>query len=68
MPIVCRASNCIFVGVPLCQSFPLFDIHNIINNYGTGRNSDYIDLNVNFAVTVVKAATILRFFPPFLKP
>ena len=68
MPIICRAINCIFVGAPLCQSSPSFDIHKIIYNHGTGRNPDYTDLNVNFTIKVVKAATILRFFPPFLKP
>ena len=47
---------------------PLFDIQKTITNCGTGRNPDYLDLNVNFTITVIKAATILRFFPPFLKP
>jgi len=72
MPIVCRASNRIIVGAPLCQSSPLFDVqvHKIfnLNNYGTGRNSDYMDLNINFTITVMKAALILRYLPPFLKP
>ena len=68
MPIICRASNVTFVGTPLCQSLPLFHIHRIIDNYGTGRNADYMDLNVNFTITVIKAATILRLFPTFLKP
>ena len=26
MPVICRASNRTFVGAPLCQSLPLFDI------------------------------------------
>jgi len=46
----------------------LFDIHEILNDCGTGRNPDYMDLNVNFTITVIKAAAILRMFPSFLKP
>ena len=68
MPIVCRANNCTFVGAPLCPSLPLFDIHKIFNKYGTGRNPDYMDLNINFAVAAAKAAAVLRYFPRFLKP
>jgi len=68
IPIICRASNCTFVGAPLCQSLPLFNVHKIFNNYGTGRDPDYIDLNVSFTTTVIKAAVILQMFPPFLKP
>ena len=67
IPVICRASNCTFVGAPLCQSLLLFGIHNIFN-YGAGRNPDYMDLNIKFAITVMKAAKNLRYFPSFLKP
>lgn len=33
-----------------------------------GRNTDFIDLNVNFTLTVAKAAAILNVFPTFLRP
>jgi len=33
-----------------------------------GRNLDYQDLNLTFAINVVKFATIIRFFPKPLKP
>lgn len=50
MPIVCRASNRIFIGVPLC------------------RDADLMDINVEFTVTVIKAASVLYLLPEFLKP
>jgi len=50
MKVVCRASNRIFVGLPLC------------------RNSDFVDLNVQFTIDVVKTAFILQMVPTFLKP
>ena len=58
--------------VPLLELFDvspsLYLQHSIINNYGAGQEPDYIDLNVNFTNTVIKAATIVQYFPPFLKP
>jgi len=50
MKVVCRASNRIFVGLPLC------------------RNPDFMGLNVQFTVDIVKTAFILRMVPDFLKP
>ncbi|KAI9431120.1 cytochrome P450, partial [Lactarius indigo] len=48
--VVCRVTNRVFVGAPLC------------------RNRDYQVLNLNFAINVMKFATIIRVFPEFLKP
>ncbi|KAG5644943.1 hypothetical protein DXG03_007408 [Asterophora parasitica] len=50
MEIVCRTSNRLFVGLPLC------------------RDPDYISLNIEFTVDVMKAATAINLFPTFLKP
>ncbi|KAF8816993.1 cytochrome P450 [Phlegmacium glaucopus] len=50
MTVVSRASNRIFVGLPLC------------------RNPDFVALNVQFTVDVIKTAFILRMVPDFLKP
>ena len=33
-----------------------------------GRNQDYVTLNLNFAVNVLKFATIISMFPKPLKP
>ncbi|KAI0000304.1 cytochrome P450 [Russula vinacea] len=48
--VICRTSNRIFVGVPLCQ------------------DHDYQNLNLTFAVNVVKFGLIIGMFPKPLKP
>ncbi|KAG8219264.1 cytochrome P450 [Butyriboletus roseoflavus] len=48
--VVCRTSNRIFVGLPLC------------------RDPDWIDLNIQYTLDVVKGAAIIRRFPQLLKP
>ncbi|KAK7446303.1 hypothetical protein VKT23_014509 [Stygiomarasmius scandens] len=50
MQIVCRTSNRLFVGLPLC------------------RDPDWINLNIQFTIDVMKAAQIIKLFPDFLKP
>ncbi|KAK7060436.1 hypothetical protein VNI00_001201 [Paramarasmius palmivorus] len=49
MKIVCRTSNRVFVGLPLC------------------RDPDYIELNINFTLELVKAAIAIKAFPTPLK-
>ncbi|KIJ07003.1 hypothetical protein PAXINDRAFT_91095, partial [Paxillus involutus ATCC 200175] len=48
--VVCRTSNRIFVGLPLC------------------RNPDWIDLNVQFTLDVVKGGLIIGLVPKVLAP
>ncbi|KAF8330122.1 cytochrome P450 [Amanita rubescens] len=48
--IVCRTSNRMLVGLPLC------------------RDPDYLELNKQFTVDVIKSTRILRLFPHLLKP
>ncbi|KIJ13791.1 hypothetical protein PAXINDRAFT_80408 [Paxillus involutus ATCC 200175] len=48
--VVCRTSNRIFVGLPLC------------------RDPDWIDLNIQFTLDVVKGGVIIKLFPKFLAP
>lgn len=33
----------------------------------TGRDKDYIDLNIRFTIDVIKAANVIRMFPDLLK-
>ncbi|KAK0220338.1 cytochrome P450 [Armillaria fumosa] len=54
LQIICRASNRVFVGLPLLIP--------------QGRNREYIDLNINFTVNVTAYAHFLNLFPSFLKP
>ena len=39
-----------------------------LNRCLIGRNQDYLDLNLNFTLNVIKNATILRMFPRPLRP
>ena len=67
--VICRATNRVFVGVPLCpRSFPGSLFVQSERMRCLGRNRDYQDLNLTFAVNVVKYGTIISFFPKFLKP
>ncbi|THH31099.1 hypothetical protein EUX98_g3096 [Antrodiella citrinella] len=50
MEVVCRTSNRIFVGLPLC------------------RDPDFMSLNIEFTVDVVKSALMINLFPQFLRP
>ena len=66
MKVVCRASNRIFVGLPLCTWLLLLEYYYVLSF--AGRNKDFVDINVKFTVDVVKTAFILRLFPDILKP
>ncbi|KAH7906709.1 cytochrome P450 [Hygrophoropsis aurantiaca] len=50
MKVVCRTSNRLFVGLPLC------------------RNADWMNLNIEFTVDVMKGGLIIGMFPDFLAP
>ncbi|KAK0448941.1 cytochrome P450 [Desarmillaria tabescens] len=50
LQIVCRTTNRMFVGLPLC------------------RNSDYLELNINFTINVFICAQIINLFPTLMKP
>ena len=65
MKVVCRASNRMFVGLPLCMW--LLSLKYCTLSF-EGRDPDFVDLNVQYTVDVVKTATILRMLPNFLKP
>ena len=66
--IVCRISNRVFVGLPLCTSLALLDDNFLSFVSCSGRNADWIDLNSRFAIDVMKDATFLNMFPKALVP
>ena len=66
--IVCRTSNRVFVGLPLCTSVALLDDNFSSFVSCSGRNADWIDLNSRFALDVMKDATFLHMFPKALVP
>ncbi|KAJ7776904.1 cytochrome P450 [Mycena maculata] len=49
---VARVSNCLFVGLPLCRNEPYLQ-----NN-----------IDIQFAVDIVRSANRITLFPPFLRP
>lgn len=67
MKIICRASNRIFVGYPLCESSftPVFEP---LSDRSIGRDPEYIALNVQFTKDVATVATVLRMVPSFFRP
>ena len=68
--VVCATTNRVFVGTPLCAQ-KLSDCSFHLINAGCcliGRDQDYLTLNWNFAVNVVKFAAIIGMFPKPLKP
>ena len=60
MKVVCQA-----VGLPLCMW--LLSLEYYVLSFA-GKNSDYLDLNVQFTIDVMKTGFILRMVPRFLKP
>jgi hypothetical protein len=65
--IVCRASNRMLVGLPLCARFLVITLI-LIQCFTIGRDPDYLELNKQFAFDVIKSNRILRMFPHLLKP
>ena len=63
--IVCRASNRMLVGLPLCESCPV--VNRILLNV-TGRDPDFLELNKQFLVDVSKAFSLVNMVPPILQP
>lgn len=67
MKIVCRTSNRLFVGLPLCMYF-FFSLYKCLNQNILGRNPDYRALNEEFTISVFKGGYIINLFPNILKP
>ncbi|CCM04380.1 uncharacterized protein FIBRA_06554 [Fibroporia radiculosa] len=77
--VVCRVTNRLFVGVPLCIFLPLYllraimlnstFLHRLLHNFDLiGRNRDFCELNKTFSNDLMVGATSIRMFPEFLKP
>jgi len=71
MKIVCRTSNRLFVGLPLCKSSVYKSggtIGRNLRSFEPGRNPDYMELNQQFTIDVVGRGQVINMFPNFLKP
>jgi hypothetical protein len=64
---VCRISNRLFVGLPLCTLI-IHRAYHLIYMCHLGRNSDWIELNIRYTIDAAIGAQILLMFPDFLRP
>ncbi|EGO25818.1 hypothetical protein SERLADRAFT_369188 [Serpula lacrymans var. lacrymans S7.9] len=60
--VVCRTSNRVFVGLPLCNCI------NLSSPKLISIRPDWNDLTSGFALSVVKVAITIDFFPNFMAP
>lgn len=67
MDIVCRTSNRMFVGLPLCERFLIIFVFSLLIRHVVGRDLDYMSLNKEFTINIIKAAHIINIFPSFLR-
>ena len=65
--VVCRTSNRIFVGLPLCMLLGYLLFPSFLSSVTLGRNSDWIDLNIRYTVDVIKGGVITGLFPKFMR-
>jgi hypothetical protein len=69
--VICRTTNRIFVGVPLCtrssshSSTPLVAL--TVFTFFSGRDRDYQNLNLTYSINVMKFGIIISWFPKPLK-
>lgn len=69
MQAVCRTSNRLFVGLPLCLCTTTAALlFRSLTFWFTGRDLDYIALNIEFTIAVFIAAQTINIFPKFLQP
>ena len=66
--VVCRTSNRLFVRLPLCM--PIFSLcWSCFTPLGmTGRDTNWMNLNLRYTLDVVGAANAIRGFLGFLAP
>ncbi len=68
--VVCQTTNRMLVGSPLCnflkESFHSFKA--LLMSIPIGRDRDYLNLNLDFSINIIKFAAIISIFPKSLKP
>ena len=68
--IVARASNRVFVGLPLCASFCHHGNDHLLESLtrtSAGRNEEFLALPLRFTLDVMKDTVVMSITPPFLK-
>lgn len=71
MQLICRTTNRLVVGAPLCEyifsSCPIMKPAHKLNPT-LGKNEEFRDLNINFAVDVSMSANYINLFPSWSHP
>lgn len=64
---MCRISNRVLVGFPLCA---LYYTNPVLcySDHSPGRDSDWLDLTLQTAVAVIAEGFVIRHLPDFLAP
>lgn len=65
--VVFRASNRVFVGLPLCRCY-FRHVDLIYLLFHKGRNDVFMGINVQHALDVVNVANSIKPYPFFMKP
>lgn len=66
--VVCRASNRVFIGLPLCTCFSCLHDTSSSEHVVLGRNPEYLEIVLQYARDVMKGRFIMTITPIFLKP
>ena len=66
--VICRTSNRVFVGLPLC-TLParFFFPRSLITAIVQGRDPDWIDLNIRCTMDAIKGGIVIGLFPKFVR-
>ena len=65
--VVARASNRVFVGLPLCTFADSYQFVCHIGNVGEGRKGEWLDLAIRVTLEVIWNKNIINLFPSCLK-
>ena len=65
--IICRASNRVFVGLPLCEPSSCPPFCPLLTSVLLGRDPDWIDLNMRYILRLAEGGLLVRLFPTPLK-
>jgi carbonic anhydrase len=66
--LLSRVSNRYFLDVDICELFLITVPGNKVTKPLTGRNKDFVDVSVNYAIRAFKAAEVINTFPTILHP
>ena len=65
--IIARASNRVFVGLPLCSFFSYYVDTSSAENPLLGRDPAFLAIATSFTLDVSKSRLVVNLFPPILK-